>query len=160
MATEDATTGVIANKQEDGTEETHFLQDDDLAQEIGLNAYEYLEECFYNEVSVLDRDKFDAIPEVVKADLTILVSTAQRDHLHASQLRNITDRTTTSDSPVTSLVPSTGLTRKVHEFTPTACCCCSTFDVKERQKLSFTCCARIKMSGRLHIIMFSVPPHL
>lgn len=72
MTTEDATTGVTANKQEGGTEETHSLQDDDLAQEIGLNAYEYLEECFYNEVSVLDRDKFDAIPEVVKSNLTIL----------------------------------------------------------------------------------------
>ena len=48
--------------------------DDDLAAEIGLNAHEYLEECFYNEVSVLDRDKFDAIPEFVKSDLTILVS--------------------------------------------------------------------------------------
>ena len=60
-----------------GTDETHSLHDEsdeDLAQEIGLNAYEYLEECFYNEVSVLDRDKFNAIPEIVKSDLTILVS--------------------------------------------------------------------------------------
>ena len=44
-----------------------------LAREVGRNAHEYLEECFCTEVSVLDRDKFDAIPEVVKADFSILV---------------------------------------------------------------------------------------
>ena len=65
--------GAAAGKPEEGTEATRSLEDDELAAEIGVNAQEYLEECFYNEVSVLDRDKFDAIPEVVKTDLTILV---------------------------------------------------------------------------------------
>ena len=44
-----------------------------LAQEVGNEAHEYLEECFYTEVSILDRKKFDAIPEIVKSDLTIKV---------------------------------------------------------------------------------------
>jgi len=43
-----------------------------LAQEIGLNAHEYLEECFYTEVGVLDRGKFDAIPHVTKAEITTM----------------------------------------------------------------------------------------
>lgn len=45
--------------------------EDALALEVGLTAHEYLEECFYTEVSVLDRDKFNAIPEIVKSDFTI-----------------------------------------------------------------------------------------
>mmetsp|Transcript_25326 Transcript_25326/g.45672 ORF Transcript_25326/g.45672 Transcript_25326/m.45672 type:complete len:338 (+) Transcript_25326:35-1048(+) len=45
--------------------------EDALALEVGLSAHEYLEECFYTEVSVLDRDKFNAIPEIVKSDFTI-----------------------------------------------------------------------------------------
>ena len=45
-----------------------------LAQEVGLNAHEYLEECFYTEVGVLDRGKFEAIPQVTKADFTTMVS--------------------------------------------------------------------------------------
>ena len=68
-----------AMTKKQGTEEMHSLHsliDDEIAQEIGLNAHEYLEECFYNEVSVLDRDKFNAIPEIFKSDLTILVSAA------------------------------------------------------------------------------------
>ena len=68
-----------AMTKKQGTEEMHSLHsliDDEIAQEIGLNAHEYLEECFYNEVSVLDRDKFNAIPEIVKSDLTIMVSVA------------------------------------------------------------------------------------
>jgi len=43
-----------------------------LAQEVGLNAHEYLEECFYTEVGVLDRAKFDAIPQVSKDELTTM----------------------------------------------------------------------------------------
>lgn len=45
--------------------------EDVLALEVGNNAFEYLEECFYTEVSVLDREKFNAIPEFVKMDFTI-----------------------------------------------------------------------------------------
>eukprot|EP00584_Thalassiosira_punctigera_P005634 CAMPEP_0172529348 /NCGR_PEP_ID=MMETSP1067-20121228/3449_1 /TAXON_ID=265564 ORGANISM="Thalassiosira punctigera, Strain Tpunct2005C2" /NCGR_SAMPLE_ID=MMETSP1067 /ASSEMBLY_ACC=CAM_ASM_000444 /LENGTH=602 /DNA_ID=CAMNT_0013313381 /DNA_START=157 /DNA_END=1965 /DNA_ORIENTATION=- len=46
--------------------------EDALAVEVGNNAFEYLEECFYTEVSVLDRAKFNAIPEIVKSDFTIM----------------------------------------------------------------------------------------
>lgn len=42
-----------------------------LALEVGRNASWYLEECFHKEGLVLDRDKFNAIPEVTKSDLTI-----------------------------------------------------------------------------------------
>ena len=45
-----------------------------LSLEVGHSAHQYLEECFYTEVSVLDRQKFDAIPEIVKSDFTIRVS--------------------------------------------------------------------------------------
>ena len=48
--------------------------EDALALEVGLHAHEYLEECFYTEVSVLNRDKFNAIPEITKSDFTIRVS--------------------------------------------------------------------------------------
>ena len=40
---------------------------------VGRNAHDYLEDCFNAEASVLDRDKFNAIPELSKSDLTILV---------------------------------------------------------------------------------------
>lgn len=46
-------------------------QEDVLAMEVGISAHEYLEECFYTEVSVLNREKFDAIPEVQKSDFLI-----------------------------------------------------------------------------------------
>ena len=45
--------------------------DDAVALEVGLSAHSYLEECFYTEVSVLDRDKFDAVPEIIKSDFSI-----------------------------------------------------------------------------------------
>jgi len=45
--------------------------EDAIALEVGLNAHEYLEECFYTEVSILDRGKFNAVPEVAKSDFTI-----------------------------------------------------------------------------------------
>ena len=48
--------------------------EDALALEVGLSAQEYLEECFYTEVSVLDREKFNAIPEIFRSDFTITVS--------------------------------------------------------------------------------------
>ncbi|KAL7539530.1 hypothetical protein ACHAXR_012828 [Thalassiosira sp. AJA248-18] len=46
-------------------------QQDTLALEVGKSAHEYLEECFYTEVSILNREKFNAIPEIVKSDFTI-----------------------------------------------------------------------------------------
>ena len=49
-------------------------EEDLLSLEVGQSAHEYLEECFYTEVSVLDRQKFNAIPETVKSDFTIRVS--------------------------------------------------------------------------------------
>ena len=47
-------------------------QEDVVALEVGISAHEYLEECFYTEVSVLNREKFDAIPAVVKSDFAII----------------------------------------------------------------------------------------
>ena len=49
-----------------------------LAQEVGLNAHEYMEECFYTEVGVLDRGKFDAIPQVTKTEFRTKVSAGIR----------------------------------------------------------------------------------
>mmetsp|Transcript_33183 Transcript_33183/g.69821 ORF Transcript_33183/g.69821 Transcript_33183/m.69821 type:complete len:549 (-) Transcript_33183:149-1795(-) len=46
--------------------------EDYLALEVGHSANEYLEECFYTEVSVLNRDKFNAVPETVKSDFAII----------------------------------------------------------------------------------------
>jgi len=48
-----------------------MTQEDEMALEVGHGAFEYLEECFFTEVSVLNREKFNAIPEIVKADFTI-----------------------------------------------------------------------------------------
>ncbi|KAL7545445.1 hypothetical protein ACHAWF_008792 [Thalassiosira exigua] len=46
---------------------------DALAREVGLCAREYLEECFHlTEVSVLNREKFDAVPEIAKGDLAVV----------------------------------------------------------------------------------------
>lgn len=42
-----------------------------LALEVGLNAHEYIEGCFYTEGLVLDREKFNAIPEINKSDFAI-----------------------------------------------------------------------------------------
>ena len=51
-----------------------------LAREVGTNAQEYLDECFYTEGPVVARDKFEAVPQLAVADLTILVSRPwQRD---------------------------------------------------------------------------------
>ena len=48
--------------------------EEELALEVGLSAHEYLEECFYTEASVLNREKFNGIPETTKSDFTIKVS--------------------------------------------------------------------------------------
>ena len=45
-----------------------------LLAEAGLNAHEYLEDCFRDEASVLDWEKFDAVPEFTTLDLTLTVS--------------------------------------------------------------------------------------
>ena len=42
--------------------------------EIGQSAHEYLENCFIAEVSVLDREKFHAVPKIIKSDFVIAVS--------------------------------------------------------------------------------------
>lgn len=47
---------------------------DELAREVGHSANEYLEECFYTEVHILKREKFEAVPEIMKSDFTISVS--------------------------------------------------------------------------------------
>eukprot|EP00581_Thalassiosira_minuscula_P004806 CAMPEP_0183737570 /NCGR_PEP_ID=MMETSP0737-20130205/52361_1 /TAXON_ID=385413 /ORGANISM="Thalassiosira miniscula, Strain CCMP1093" /LENGTH=643 /DNA_ID=CAMNT_0025971879 /DNA_START=78 /DNA_END=2009 /DNA_ORIENTATION=+ len=70
----------IISQDKDGSTDTTCSEsresapsfEDALALEVGLSAHEYLEECFYTEVSVLDRDKFNAVPEVVKSDFTIV----------------------------------------------------------------------------------------
>ena len=72
--------GDINCQDKDGTETTCSESrrsapslEDTLALNVGLNAHEYLEECF-TEVSVLNRDKFNATPEIIKSDFTITVS--------------------------------------------------------------------------------------
>lgn len=42
-----------------------------LAMEVGKSAHEYLEECLVTEVSILDRDKFNAVPEYQKDQFSI-----------------------------------------------------------------------------------------
>mmetsp|Transcript_17522 Transcript_17522/g.37873 ORF Transcript_17522/g.37873 Transcript_17522/m.37873 type:complete len:549 (-) Transcript_17522:135-1781(-) len=59
--------------------------EDSLAREVGLNAHEYLEECFYTEVSVLNRDKFDAVPEVDKSNFVI------KEHLGRGSFSDVFD---------------------------------------------------------------------
>ena len=60
--------------KDDGSTHSESLSSLALAQEIGLNAHEYLEECFYTEAPVLDRGKFNAIPEIIKTEFTVMVS--------------------------------------------------------------------------------------
>eukprot|EP00985_Skeletonema_marinoi_P014781 scaffold7523_cov124-Skeletonema_marinoi.AAC.2 len=43
-----------------------------LASEVGKSAHEYLEECLVTEVSILDRDKFNAVPEYQKNQLNVV----------------------------------------------------------------------------------------
>lgn len=42
-----------------------------LALEVGLSAHEYLLECFQTEDSVLDRERFDAVPEIAKSGFRV-----------------------------------------------------------------------------------------
>jgi len=52
-----------------------LLARDILALEVGYNAQEHLEDSFQMEVNVLNRQKFNDIPEFSKSDFTISVST-------------------------------------------------------------------------------------
>jgi len=45
---------------------------DELALEVGMSAEYYLEECFRTEVTVLDRHKFDNVPQLSKRDFAIV----------------------------------------------------------------------------------------
>lgn len=45
---------------------------DELAQDVGISAEIYLEECFQTEVSVLDRAKFNTVPQLSKHDFAIV----------------------------------------------------------------------------------------
>ncbi|KAL7529781.1 hypothetical protein ACHAWF_003114 [Thalassiosira exigua] len=54
------------------SESAHSSEDVALAREVGLSAHEYLEECFYTEVAVLNREKFNAVPEIVKSDFALI----------------------------------------------------------------------------------------
>jgi len=48
-----------------------FSPEDSLALKVGLSAHEYLEESFDTVGSILDREKFNAVPEMAKSDFTI-----------------------------------------------------------------------------------------
>mmetsp|Transcript_19286 Transcript_19286/g.44117 ORF Transcript_19286/g.44117 Transcript_19286/m.44117 type:complete len:625 (+) Transcript_19286:291-2165(+) len=45
--------------------------DESVALEVGMSAESYLEECFVAEVSVLDREKFNTVPQLSRRDFTI-----------------------------------------------------------------------------------------
>lgn len=59
-----------------------LLARDILALEIGYNAQEHLEDSFQMEVNVLNRQKFNDVPEVVRSDLTISVSDVHQNFEH------------------------------------------------------------------------------
>jgi hypothetical protein len=45
--------------------------DDEVIAQVGLGVSKYLEQCLSTEIDVLDKEKFEAIPEFTKSDLTI-----------------------------------------------------------------------------------------
>ena len=59
-----------------------LLARDILALEIGYNAQEHLEDSFQMEVNVLNRQKFNDVPEVVRSDLSISVSDVHQNFEH------------------------------------------------------------------------------
>jgi hypothetical protein len=61
---------------------------DAIALKVGRSAHRYLQECFYTEVSVLNRDGFDAVPEIVKSDLTIMVSQNPTSNCHFASMHS------------------------------------------------------------------------
>jgi len=59
-----------------------LLARDILALEVGYNAQEHLEDSFQMEVNVLNRQKFNDVPEVVRSDLSISVSDVHQNFEH------------------------------------------------------------------------------
>ena len=47
------------------------IDDESVALEVGMSAESYLEECFIAEVSVLNREKFNTVPQLSRRDFTI-----------------------------------------------------------------------------------------
>jgi hypothetical protein len=70
----ESASGSLRSSDNSGSLSSYTSAADAIALKVGRSAHHYLQECFYTEVSVLDRDKFDAVPEIVKSDLTMLVS--------------------------------------------------------------------------------------
>jgi len=62
------------NKPKNHVKNNILLARDIVALEVGYNAQEHLEDSFQMEVNVLNRQKFNEIPEFSKSDLTISVS--------------------------------------------------------------------------------------
>lgn len=69
---EDAAT--CAESSQAPEEEPPASPEEQLALDIGQNAHEYLEECFYTEAGVLSRAKFNAIPQIQLEDFKVMVS--------------------------------------------------------------------------------------
>ena len=46
--------------------------EESIALEVGMSAESYLEECFVAEVAVLDREKFNTVPQLSRRDFTII----------------------------------------------------------------------------------------
>jgi len=44
---------------------------DAIALDVGRSAYSYLEECFHTEAAILDKEKFNAVPEITQVDLIV-----------------------------------------------------------------------------------------
>jgi len=66
--------GSLRSSDNSGSLSSYTSAKDAIALTVGRSAHHYLQECFTTEVSILDRDKFDAVPEIVKSDLLIAVS--------------------------------------------------------------------------------------
>jgi len=61
----------ISSQQSDSFLTSSDDEFDELAFEVGLSAECYLEECFRTEVNVLDREKFNSVPQLSKHDFAI-----------------------------------------------------------------------------------------
>ena len=55
----------------DATGSSVGTNDESIAAEVGRSTESYLEECFVAEVSVLNRDKFNTVPQLSRQDFTI-----------------------------------------------------------------------------------------
>ena len=74
LNSEGITSGSLRSSDNSGSLSSYTSAKDAIALTVGRSAHHYLQECFTTEVSILDRDKFDAVPEIVKSDLLIAVS--------------------------------------------------------------------------------------